>query len=166
MAFNFMSNNFLSRVLAGTVTLVTILGVIPGIAQASSQQVSPKNHGLPIKNNDGDDPLFDQLRILGDDLLRILGDDSLPKAMAETSYETGNSLMQKKDFQGAIQEYNQAIQIYPQYAEAYTNRAMAKAQLGDQSGAVADLQQAAALFQQQGNTQAYQQVQQLLQQAQ
>lgn len=160
MAFNFVSNNFLSRVLAGTVTLVTILGVIPGIAQASSQQFSPKNHGLPIKNNDGDvSEIFDLLH-------QILGDDSLPKAMAEASYETGNSLMQKKDFQGAIQEYNQAIQIYPQYAEAYTNRAMAKAQLGDQSGAVADLQQAAALFQQQGNTQAYQQVQQLLQQAQ
>ncbi len=152
MTFNFMPANFLSRTLAGTVTLVAILGMIPGLAQASSQQLLQKNNELPLKT---DDPLD-----LNDTFSQLL------KAAAEMSYRMGNSLMEEKDFQGAIEQYNQAIDNYPQYAEAYTNRAIAKAQLGDESGAIADLEQAATLFRQQGNTQAYQQIQQVLQQAQ
>ena len=153
MTFNFMPANFLSRALAGTVTLVAILGMIPGLAQASSQQLLQKNNELPIKT---DDPL----EAINNSLSEV------QKAMAEISYGMGNSLMEKKDFQGAIEQYNQAIETYPQYAEAYTYRAIAKAQLGDESGAIADLEQAATLFRQQGNTQAYQQIQQVLQQAQ
>jgi tetratricopeptide (TPR) repeat protein len=153
MTFNFMSANFLSRAIAGTVTLVTILGMIPGLAQASSQQLLHKNNELPIKN---DDPF-------GPADIDIMSE--IQKIMAETSYNMGNSLMEKKDFQGAIEQYNQTIEIYSEYAEAYTNRAIAKTQIGDKSGAIADLQQAATLFQQQGNTQAYQQIQQVLQQA-
>ncbi len=141
-----MSANFLSRTLAGTVTLVAILGMIPGLAQASDQQLLQKNNELPLK---ADDPL-----------------SYMKKLAAEIFYSMGNSLMEEKDFQGAIHHFNQAIDTYPQYAEAYTNRAVAKAQLGDRAGAVADLQQAATLFRQQGNTEAYQQIQQVLQQAQ
>lgn len=148
-----MPANFLSRTLAGTVTLVAILGMIPGLAQASSQQLLQKNNELPIKTDDPFESLNNTL-------------SEVQKAMAEVSFSMGNSLMEEKDFQGAIEQYNQALEAYPDYAEAYTTRAIAKAQLGDKSGAIADLEQAATLFRQQGNTEAYQQIQQVLQQAQ
>jgi tetratricopeptide (TPR) repeat protein len=153
MTFNFMSANFLSRTLAGTVTLVAILGMIPGLAQASSQQLLQKNNELPLKTDDPFEALNNTL-------------SDINKVMAQTFYAMGNSLMETKDFQGAIEQYNQAIETYPQYAEAFTYRAIAKAQIGDESGAIADLEQAASLFQEQGNTEAYQQIQQVLQQAQ
>jgi tetratricopeptide (TPR) repeat protein len=167
MTFNFISANFLSRTLAGTATLVTLLGMIPGLAQASSQQSFDKNNRLLVKNEENVTPAdIEQLnRLLGGELLEMEGFAELLKPMAESYYETANSLMEEQDFQGALEQYNQAIEYYPQYAEAYTNRAIAKAQLGDESGAISDLEQAATLFQQQGNNEAYQQIQQALQQA-
>ena len=167
MTFNFMSSNFLSRTLAVTATLVAISAMIPGIVLASSQQSFDKNNRLLVKNEENVTPAeIEQIeRLLGGELLEMEGFAELLKAMATSYYETGNSLMKEKNFQGAIEQYSQAIEYNSEYAEAYTNRAVAKAQLGDRSGAVADLQQAATLFQQQGNTEAYQQIQQALQQA-
>ncbi len=55
------------------------------------------------------------------------------------------------------------MNINPNLADAYGNRGLAQYALGDKHSAVADLQQAASLFQQQGNTQGYQRTQVLLQ---
>lgn len=85
------------------------------------------------------------------------------KMLAETSYTAGESALEEQDFQGAMNHFNQAIEMYSEYAEAYAGRGVARAQLGDKSGAVSDLQTAASLFQKQGNTEAYQQIQQVLQ---
>lgn len=167
MTFNFISSNFLSRTLAGTAIFVAISAMIPGIVLASSEQSFDKNNQLLVKNEENVTPAdLDRLnRLLGGELLEMEGFAELLKPMAESYYETANSLMEEQDFQGALEQYNQAIEYNSEYAEAYTNRAIAKAQLGDESGAISDLEQAATLFQQQGNTEAYQQIQQALQQA-
>ena len=44
----------------------------------------------------------------------------------------------------------QAIQLNPSYAKAYANRGITLVRMGDQKGAIADLQQAARLFRAQG----------------
>jgi Flp pilus assembly protein TadD len=59
------------------------------------------------------------------------------------------------DYQGAIADYNEAIRLKPDYANAYNNRGNAKKNLGDKQGALADFRKASELYQQQGNTEWY-----------
>ncbi|MBD2389783.1 tetratricopeptide repeat-containing serine protease family protein [Aphanizomenon flos-aquae NRERC-008] len=66
------------------------------------------------------------------------------------------------DKQGAIDDFNLAIKINPNDAEAYNNRGNVHYELGDKQGAIDDFQQAANLFQQQGNTEGYQKVLEVL----
>jgi len=58
--------------------------------------------------------------------------------------------------------YNQALRIHPNYANAYNNRGSARYDLGDNKGALEDLQKAADLFQQQKNTESYQKAMDLI----
>jgi Flp pilus assembly protein TadD len=74
-----------------------------------------------------------------------------------TAYNNrGNVHYELGDKQGAIDDYNLAIKINPNYANAYNNRGNARYDLGDKQAAISDLQQAANLFQEQGNLGAYQ----------
>jgi tetratricopeptide (TPR) repeat protein len=73
-------------------------------------------------------------------------------ALAAQKYE-------KQDYQGSLADYNRAISLDPNNALAYGSRGLLKAnKLNDRSGGVADLQKAARLFQQQGDTMLYEQV--------
>ncbi|WP_082801150.1 tetratricopeptide repeat protein [Cylindrospermopsis raciborskii] len=58
-------------------------------------------------------------------------------------------------YRGAIDDYTQAIKLNPNDALAYYNRGIARSNLGDNQGAIADLQKAADLFQTQGRQQDY-----------
>ncbi|MEH2266888.1 MAG: tetratricopeptide repeat protein, partial [Nostoc sp.] len=66
----------------------------------------------------------------------------------------------------AIADFNQALQINPNLADAYGNRGLAEYALGDRKNAINDLEQAASLFQRQGDTLRYKQTQALLEQIQ
>ena len=66
------------------------------------------------------------------------------------------------DKAGAIKDFTQTITINPQLAIAYGNRGLAKSESGDKAGAIKDLKTAKQLFQQQGNTQNAQKVQEIL----
>ncbi|MFN5595247.1 MAG: tetratricopeptide repeat protein, partial [Aphanizomenon sp.] len=66
------------------------------------------------------------------------------------------------DKQGAIDDYTLAIKFNPNLAQAYNNRGVVRKELGDKQGAIDDFQQAANLFQQQGNTEGYQKVLEVL----
>jgi tetratricopeptide (TPR) repeat protein len=74
----------------------------------------------------------------------------------------GNAKDDLGDKAGAIKDYTQAITINPQLAIAYYNRGVAKYESGDKAGAIKDLETAKQLFQQQGNTQNAQKVQEVL----
>ena len=62
------------------------------------------------------------------------------------------------DSSRAVANLTEALKINPNYAEAYLNRGLARSDLGDSQGAVADFQKAADLFWQQGKWEAYQYV--------
>ncbi|WP_193199446.1 tetratricopeptide repeat-containing serine protease family protein [Nostoc sp. MG11] len=66
------------------------------------------------------------------------------------------------DKKGAITDFNQALRINPNFAPAYTGRGIARFQLGDKQGAITDLQKAANLFLEQGKTDDYQQLLELI----
>jgi tetratricopeptide (TPR) repeat protein len=66
------------------------------------------------------------------------------------------------DKPGAIDDFNLAIKFNPNDAYAYYNRGIVRNELGDKQGAIDDFQQAANLFQQQGNTEGYQKVLEVL----
>ena len=74
---------------------------------------------------------------------------------AEAYYNRGNTKQELGDRQGAITDYDTALQLNPNDAEAYHNRGLAKRKLGDKQGAIADYLESAKLFQQQGNTAAF-----------
>ncbi|MEH2069134.1 MAG: tetratricopeptide repeat protein [Nostoc sp.] len=61
---------------------------------------------------------------------------------AEDFFKGGNDKYQKKDYQGAIEDFNQAIKINPNYANAYKYRGDAHYYLGDKEGAIEDYSQA------------------------
>ncbi|MFM7369817.1 MAG: tetratricopeptide repeat protein [Sphaerospermopsis kisseleviana] len=62
------------------------------------------------------------------------------------------------NWQGAIENFDQAIRINPNVAEAYGIRGIARLQLGDVKGATEDLQKAADIFQHKGKIAEYQEV--------
>jgi tetratricopeptide (TPR) repeat protein len=66
------------------------------------------------------------------------------------------------DKQAAIADYNSALKINPNFVQAYGNRGVARYELGDKPGAISDLQKAAELSRQQGNTANYQEALELI----
>ena len=82
------------------------------------------------------------------------------------NYRQGNHKLAIPSESFANADFNQALQINPNLADAYGNRGLAEYALGDRKSAITDLQQAASLFQGEGDTQRYQQTQALLQQIQ
>ncbi len=74
---------------------------------------------------------------------------------ADAYINRGSAKYNLGDKQGAIADYNEAIRLKPDYADAYYNRGIAKKNLGDKQGALADFRKASELYQQQGNTEWY-----------
>jgi tetratricopeptide (TPR) repeat protein len=71
-------------------------------------------------------------------------------------YIRGNAYTGLQQYEKAISDYIEAIIIDSEYANAYYSRANAYEQLGNKQKAFEDYQHAAELYQKQGNTQAYQ----------
>ncbi|MEH2195733.1 MAG: tetratricopeptide repeat protein [Nostoc sp.] len=61
---------------------------------------------------------------------------------AENFFNRGNDKREKKDYQGAIEDYSQTIKINPNYVDAYNYRGVARSALGDNKGAIEDYNQA------------------------
>lgn len=70
---------------------------------------------------------------------------------AEDLLLKGANKVQTKDYQGAINDFNQAININPQYAEAYYSRGNARLELKDYQGAINDFNQAIKINPQYGD---------------
>ncbi|WP_298912142.1 tetratricopeptide repeat protein [uncultured Nostoc sp.] len=78
----------------------------------------------------------------------------------------GFDKQKKGDLQGAIAAYTEAIRLNPNFAQAYTNRGVVRADLGDNKGAITDLQQAADIFKQQGKIEDAQKLLEIINQLQ
>ncbi|MDJ1172982.1 tetratricopeptide repeat protein [Roseofilum capinflatum] len=127
MTAKFPTLNWISSVLATTVTLVTLSCVVPEVAQGES---TTSNFTSSI------------------DLAQT--DRNVPQSI----YNTGQSALEQQNFEQAITYFNQAIAINSQYAQAYQGRALARDSMGDYEGAASDLRIAASLYWRQGNASA------------
>lgn len=67
---------------------------------------------------------------------------STSQISAEGSYEQGTDKIQRGDYQGAIEDYNQVLRTNPQDADTYHNRGIARSESGDHAGAIEDYDQA------------------------
>ncbi|MTJ17774.1 MULTISPECIES: tetratricopeptide repeat-containing serine protease family protein [unclassified Dolichospermum] len=74
----------------------------------------------------------------------------------------GNFRYKLGDKQAAIDDFNQVIKFNPNLALAYIHRGIVRYKLGDKQAAISDFQQAANLFHEQGNTEGYQKVLEVL----
>lgn len=81
-------------------------------------------------------------------------------------YNLGVESAQKREFEEAIKNYNQAIIMDPDYAAAYANRGMAYHHQKNSAKAIDDLKKAASLYQKQNKIRIYQQIQKTLEQLQ
>ncbi len=77
-------------------------------------------------------------------------------------YNRACACAQQKQHHQAIRDFTKAVQLNPQEAWAYVNRGMMHYQLGHYKTALADLRLGAECFYQQGEIDAYQEVQHLI----
>ena len=152
MTLNTTLFNWMSRLVLGTATVITLGGMAPEIVQANSTRGPVSDamfqKGVNGENHEGAIAQLDDVFI----------------QLAAPFLNTANEALNSENFEEAISSYDIAISMHSDYAEAYAGRALARAGLNDRSGTISDLEQAARLFQEQGNTAAYNQVQQALQQ--
>jgi uncharacterized protein YjbI with pentapeptide repeats len=71
---------------------------------------------------------------------------------AEEFYRWGIEAGQQKRYELSLDYFDKALTRKPDYAAAFVGRGMSRTQMGDQPGAIADLEKAAALFKTQGDT--------------
>jgi tetratricopeptide (TPR) repeat protein len=160
MTSNYHNFKFLMRLLVATATVTTFVGLFPELARANDRPIIDETisehsvkflSAFPKQSNRGNSGL--SLNNLGnfEEFMR-----------AAPFYLRGNALLEEKDYQGAIEQYNQAISNYSEHAEAYAQRGVARNQIGDRAGAIEDLQQAAMFFEAQGQPAAAEKVQEIL----
>ncbi|MBE9009403.1 pentapeptide repeat-containing protein [Pseudanabaenaceae cyanobacterium LEGE 13415] len=70
---------------------------------------------------------------------------------AEMFYQMAMEAGKRRQYERAIENFNQVLVRKPDSAPAFIGRAMARLELGDQKGAIVDSERAAALFEQQGD---------------
>lgn len=75
-----------------------------------------------------------------DEFLTKLEMDEHPKAYAR--YQSGNEKFQRKNYQGALADYDAAIALSPDFADAYWKRGQVRSWLDDRAGWVADVKKA------------------------
>ena len=77
-------------------------------------------------------------------------------------YNRAVTLEGMKKHSEAISDYSQTIRLKPDFTSAYKNRGLNNLAIKDLTNAVQDFQRAAKLYQDAGNQQGYQQMQQIL----
>lgn len=68
--------------------------------------------------------------------------ESVASKTAEEFHKKGLDKVEEKDYEGAIEEFNQALHLNPNAANTYTSRGFARYKLGDMQGALTDYNQA------------------------
>jgi uncharacterized protein YjbI with pentapeptide repeats len=87
------------------------------------------------------------------DLAEILTAQGVPNTIgtAEDFYRMGLEAARAKNLEKAIEHFSQTLTRKPDFASAYAARGMARFNMADTAGSIADLTQAETLFRTQGN---------------
>ncbi|MBK4728887.1 tetratricopeptide repeat protein [Oxynema sp. CENA135] len=151
---------FLTRFFLATATVATSVVLFPELVRASNSRISGETiseHSVKLVSAL---PKQGKQANSGQSLNNLGNFEEFMRAAP--FYLRGNDLLKKKDYQGAIEQYNIAISNYSEHAEAYAQRGVARNQIGDRAGAIQDLQQAAIFFEAQGQPAAVEKVQEIL----
>ncbi|KPQ39628.1 MAG: TPR repeat [Phormidium sp. OSCR] len=139
------------QVIAITVTLVGVIGLVPEIAQASNK-VSSSVEAIWYQSNEINASL-----ILNESEIYAQNNSA-----ALPHLERGDSLFDRGNLEEALAAYNQAIQVDPDFAESYVARGFLHQEMRNTSEAISDLETAASLYREQGDSETYQALQSLI----
>lgn len=124
MTLNTTVFNWMSRLVLGTATVITLGGMAPEVVQANSTRGTVSEamfqKGVNGESHQG------AIAQLDDMLLQI----------AEPFFNSATEALNNEDFERAITFYEMAISMHSDYAEAYAGRALARAGLGDRNGTI------------------------------
>ncbi|MEM7726108.1 MAG: tetratricopeptide repeat protein [Cyanobacteria bacterium P01_A01_bin.45] len=87
---------------------------------------------------------------------------NIDSKIVECHYNKGLAYLNLGKYQQAVQEYNQALKFNPKSTIAYQNRGVARTMLTDIKGGIKDLQTAADFLKEQGKTEKYQKILQVI----
>jgi uncharacterized protein YjbI with pentapeptide repeats len=124
--------------------------------------------GANLNAADLRDTYLTQANLVGASLTNanLLGAIGIPSytGTAEDFYRMGMAEAERDNFNRAIELFNQALNLKPDMAKAYLSRGLARFQLGDRTGAIADSRQASTLFTTQGNDEGIKLAQEVIKQ--
>lgn len=149
-----------SHVLKSGTAIILSIAALSGVCSSGTAQESNRVQPAEVHQNQR----LDQSGDRGTSASSAVS--SFQSALINAFLEVGNIYVQLGYPDDAIRSFSNVIEFEPDNASAYLNRGGAYLELGEREAGIADLEQAAALYQERGEIETYQEIQERINEVQ